>query len=681
MSIKSPYFLAIVFAIFISIPTEGQTLSQLIKAGDTKYAEGDYYAASLYFKDAIRKDESSAELYYKFAEASRMFNDYSAAADAYANVVKLDKPNIFPMATFWLAEMLRGTCDCKTEEAAKQFKKFKNKYHKKDYYAAKAQQDMEACAWVLDHKQGNDTLEIEHLGKEVNTTSSEFNAIHVFPDKIQFSSLRNISTDKKNPKYLVRIYNQPPNPEVTFTPSGADPTLSIGNGAYTPDSKKFYFTQCEPRDKTTSRCDIYVTKYENYKWGEAQKLNINEADATNTHPAPGYDLKGKEVLFFSSDRKGGKGGMDIWLSTVNADGTYGKPANAGEVINSQGNEITPFYDVNNKKLFFSSDWHYGYGGYDIFESKGEYSNWSAPKNLMKPINTPQNDMYYSIAFDNSRSYITSNRKDSYFIEAETCCNDIYAYGTGKKIERKIDTVVAVVTPPVKDTATTTTSTTTAMVVVQVDTMPVAKIERPVITKESVDDKLKKLKKAVPAALYFHNDEPECCNLRDTTVLDYKQTYEAYTSRQGEYRREFANGLKGDEKANAQKEILNLFEQKVDKGFYDLVAFTGQLLDMLQSGNKIEVTIKGYCSPLNVSEYNIRLGYRRVASLRNYFFHYRDGILLPYIGNGSLSLKGVSYGKDTAPKNISDNRKDTRNSVYNPAAALERRVEIISVELK
>ena len=93
---------------------------------------------------------------------------------------------------------------------------------------------------------------------------------------------------------------------------------------------------------------------------------------------------------------------------------------------------------------------------------------------------------------------------------------------------------------------------------------------------------------------------------------------------------------------------------------------------------MEVTLKGYCSPLNYSQYNIQLGYRRVASLKNYFYHYQNSILLPYIANGSLVLKTQSFGKVTATSTVSDKLSDTRNSVYSPAAAMERRVEIIAV---
>jgi len=667
-----------------SSPTSaGQTIAQLIKSGDEKAKLADYYVASLYYKDALKKDENNVDLNYKFAESSRMFNDYEAAAKAYKKVVDLDKTWKYPLAAFWQGEMLRSSSTDNTAEAVKVLRRFKNRYHPKDYYSAKAQQDIEACAWVLDHKQPVDSIKIEHLGKEVNTPNSEFNPIPVYPDKIQFSSLRNISDDKKDGEYLVRIYNQQPNPEKIYMPNGSKPDLNIGNGAYTPDSKTFYFTQCEQKNKVATRCDIYSTHYENYKWSDARKLSINDADATNTQPAFGYDKNGQPVLFFASDRNGGQGGLDIWVSKINNDQTYGTPVNAGKIINTPGNEVTPFYDVNNKKLYFASDWHYGFGGYDIFTSKGEYGQWTEPVNLLQPINTAQNDLYYTITVDDSRAYLTSNRKGSFFIEAETCCNDIYAYNTGRGTKPKIDTVtVASVAPVVKDTALSKI-TTENVTPVKADTPIIyaAKTIDTVPPRQFIDVQVKKMKQLLPVELYFHNDEPDCCNVKDTTALDYKQTYEAYSAQQGEYRKEFSKGLKGSEKAEAEAEINDLFTKDVDKGFYDLVAFTSQLLDIVKAGNKIEIIIKGYCSPLHLNDYNMKLGYRRVASLRNYFFHYRDGALLPFIANGTLVLKSESLGKETAPKTVSDKLQDTRNSVYSPAAALERRVEIVSVEVK
>ena len=300
-------FIALLFFFRLS----AQTVTQLEKAGDKKVEEGSNYEASLYYKQALETDKNNAEVLFKYAEACRMFNDYKHAAESYAQVVGLDHENHFPFAMFWLGEMLK--CTGRYEEAAKQFQRFKGRYHKKDYYYARAQQEIESCSWAKDHWNNTDTVTIIHLGMDVNTEASEFNAIAVYPDKLQFSSLRNISTDKKKPNYLVRIYNQTPNPEPIFQPEGANPDLSVGNGAYSPDSKRFFFTECEPKDKTSQRCDIYVTRYENYKWSSAGKLGeqVNDPQATNTHPAIGYDKSGNEVLFFVSDRQGGQ---EIWIS-------------------------------------------------------------------------------------------------------------------------------------------------------------------------------------------------------------------------------------------------------------------------------------------------------------------------------------------------------------------------------
>lgn len=675
-------------ALLCGICIQAQSAAQLEKAGDKKFADGEYYAAAVYYKDAINKSEENAGLYYKLAETSRLFNDYAAAAEAYKQTAKFDEEKKYPLANFWYPIMLKSTCECKYQDVAKLYQKFATRYKKEDYYARKTQQEIASTAWAIDHLKKNDSIKIEHLGKEVNTEKSEFNPIPVYPDRLQFSALRNLAPEKKerDSEYLVRIYNQLPNPQEMYMPNGSSFSMHIGNGAYSPDVKRFYFTQCEAIDRSETRCDIYVSKFDGYKWLEAEKLpkEINDYTATNTQPALGYDNNGNEVLFFVSNRNGGMGGLDIWVSKLTSDSTFAAAINLGAPVNTEGNEVTPFYDINNKKLFLASDWHYGYGGYDIFEAQGEYTAWSKPKNLQQPINSAQNDLYYVLTPDNHRAYFSSNRKGSLFIEAETCCNDIYAYNTGKVIEKPIlpevkkDTPVTVVKA---DTPIAMTRLDTPMVIppktVVAETTTVAEIP----PRKFVDESVKQVKQLLPVTLYFHNDEPDCCNLHDTTKLDYKETYESYSAKLSEYRKEFGKGLTQSAKTQAEQEVFNLFTRKVDKGFYDLVAFSSQLLELLQKGNKMEVTIKGYCSPLNYNQYNVKLGYRRIASLRNYFYHYRDGILLPYIAEGKLVLKNESIGEETAPKGLSDKLEDTRNSVYNPKVAIERRVEIVSVEIK
>jgi len=436
----------------------------------------------------------------------------------------------------------------------------------------------------------------------------------------------------------------------------------------------------EPEEnKSLLRCEIYLCFASGDSLSAPHKLdaNINVPGTTSTQPNIGINENGEEALYFVSDRPGGSGKTDIWMSKILKDSSYENPVNLGPEINSQDEEFSPFYDNREHKLYFASNWYYGFGGLDIYQSTYKNGAWSAPQNLGHAVNSPQNDFYFYKSTDRSKNYFASNRKGSYYIKSETCCNDIWMYETGIKIEvpKKKDTIetkiTAVVLTPIAERKKDTT------------TVPSTNATLPKDTPERVwiDRSVTRIKQMLPVTLYFHNDEPECCNLRDTTSMNYVETYQQYWKLLDKYKSEFDKGLSADKKKEADREIFDLFKERVEKGYYNLVQFTGQLLEILQTGQRMEITIQGYCSPLNFSEYNVKLSDRRIASLRNYFYHYREGILMPYITSGKLLLQNEPLGKEKAPKNVSDNREDIRNSVYNPSAALERKVEIISVEIK
>ena len=109
------------------------------------------------------------------------------------------------------------------------------------------------------------------------------------------------------------------------------------------------------------------------------------------HP---FHVNGK-TLYFTSNRKGGFGEMDIYRSVLQDNGQWGQPVNLGNVINSALNEDTPFITENDSVLYFSSQGHENMGGYDIFKSKiGPANQWSTPENLKYPINTTDDNLFY-----------------------------------------------------------------------------------------------------------------------------------------------------------------------------------------------------------------------------------------------------------------------------------------------
>lgn len=121
----------------------------------------------------------------------------------------------------------------------------------------------------------------------------------------------------------------------------------------------------------------------------------------------------QKTIYFSSNRPGGFGGIDIYKATKDKKGEWGNVRNLGPVINTEENDDAPFIDYDDKTLYFSSLAHKGMGGYDIFRSVVDGKGaWSQPENLGYPVNTPDNDIFYVHTKDGRRAYYSSVRQDA-----------------------------------------------------------------------------------------------------------------------------------------------------------------------------------------------------------------------------------------------------------------------------
>lgn len=152
--------------------------------------------------------------------------------------------------------------------------------------------------------------------------------------------------------------------------------------------------------------NIYVSERKDSRWTAMKKLNkkINSR-FWETHAFISSD--GKE-LYFTSDRRGGFGGFDIYKSTKTKENDWGKPVNLGSKINTPFDEETPFLEDNNKTLYFSSQGHFGMGGFDVFCSVLSDSGWTEPLNVGYPINTIGNDLVYVTKIDTELAYALQN---------------------------------------------------------------------------------------------------------------------------------------------------------------------------------------------------------------------------------------------------------------------------------
>lgn len=630
----------IIFGIvFTTQNIHAQKQRDLIQFADEMYADKDYYGASIYYRRALNMDSTSLELNYKYAESLRAFNDYENAAFYYAKVEKGDRENQFPLAAFHLATMQKSSGDYRN--ARKTWKVVSRQYKrdKDSYYYKKAVQEMESCRFAMQLEKGKAEFEAVNY-KKINTYDSEF-GLRLKPDSSElYSALKaeKISDENvvKDDIYKVKIYHwdDDKNKAESLPFDINDTTFHNANGTFNTDGSKFFFSRCDEK----FLCAIYIADYDGKEYTNIKKLDdkINVSGYSSTHPNVGM-VGDQEVLFFASNQPGTRGKLDIWYSKINGS-YYSKAINIGRPVNSIDNEISPFFDNKSQRLYFSSDWHPGLGGYDIFWSEGDLMGWEEPQNNGLGFNSPANDLYFSIYRGQQVAYLTSNRKGSMAKKGENCCNDIYK-----------------ITLPEEE---------------EIDTIPYISLED--------------LNNYLPVSLYFHNDEPDPRTTDTVTSQNYIATYEDYKKLIPKYKKEYSSGLAGDEKEEAKEDIEDFFDEYVDQGVENLKYFIPLLLAELEKGTSVNVTIKGFASPLAKTDYNVKLTGRRISSLINFLHEYDDGIFVPYLeGNAEngaiLQFTKIPYGEYKSATLVSDNIHDQKNSIYSRAAALERKIEIISVQ--
>ncbi len=164
--------------------------------------------------------------------------------------------------------------------------------------------------------------------------------------------------------------------------------------------------------RTTNGGDIYYSQFENGQWSKPESLK--QVNSKYKEPSVCISSNGK-VIYFSSNKPGGYGGLDIYRTERNKDGLWSEALNLGSLVNSEYDEDSPFISPDGKTVYFSSNGHNNMGGYDIFSINYDVRKkaWSTPLNLGFPINSADDDIYFSIAGDHKTAYYASAKKDGF----------------------------------------------------------------------------------------------------------------------------------------------------------------------------------------------------------------------------------------------------------------------------
>lgn len=205
-------------------------------------------------------------------------------------------------------------------------------------------------------------------------------------------------------------------------PENLNPQV-ISDGDFYPTGLSYNGRELFLIKKTGKSSDIYVSEYHNGSWSPAKRLNdnVNSPDMEN-YASVSPD---GQTLYFTSNRSSSRGGFDIYTSTRDANGEWGKARNLGKTINSPEDEATPFMASDNKTLYFSSKGHYNMGGFDIFYATLENKKWTEPSNIGYPVNNTNDNTFFCPVLEGNKGYYArivkdgKGREDLYFVNVKS----------------------------------------------------------------------------------------------------------------------------------------------------------------------------------------------------------------------------------------------------------------------
>jgi len=414
--------------------------SQLKRFAKNSVRAGDIQTAIFFYEKYREIKPYNDKINYELANLHNQARNYAEARDLYFDVIEKAEHK-YPLARFYYAQMLKSIGDY--ENAIVHFELFRKDYKgKKDSktYSRLARNEISGCDSALLIIQNPLNVTIQSLNSSINSPHIELSPIPVDDNHFIYASLRVDSlvyfTDQNADTAIpVRQFYRAHKEDMDWM--GGEllegdfniPGVETGNGIFSRDGKRFYFTRCQKNWQGKVICSIYrSTKGEN-GWEEAEKLPplINDPNYTATQPALARTAKSdREIIYFVSDRPEGKGGLDIWYTVWNHEkDLYSKPRHVGSRINTAGDEMTPFYNYTTRTLYFSSTGLPGIGGLDIFKAFGERKKWTEVQNIGYPINTSYDDLYYTVSRKEEDGFFVSNRPDS--LDNKTCCDDIFYY--------------------------------------------------------------------------------------------------------------------------------------------------------------------------------------------------------------------------------------------------------------
>jgi outer membrane protein OmpA-like peptidoglycan-associated protein/tetratricopeptide (TPR) repeat protein len=399
-----------------SLPNTKSAVKKITKEADELYIDEMYASAlPIYLKLDVLKPEN-AEINYKIAICYLHSNTKGKAAPYLLKAQQYDKKHEFEDINYYLGVAYHYGLEF--DKAIETYEKYKlllkpNLEYTKDVTRI-VNKYIANCHNAKELVKNPIKVDLQNLGMKVNTSSEEGYPVITPDDKTLFFMSKRIDLSGLKPgeepeDVFEDIY-------VSVKTDGIwSQAKKVGKGLNTfkhdaplsvsADGKKLFFYRTDKNNST----DIYYIEYKDTSWTSPKPFT--RANSPSWERGACISPDGK-TFYFSSDRPGGYGGMDLYYCKYTEKG-WGFPKNMGPILNSEWDEEAPQIMPDGKTLYFSNNGPKSIGGLDIFKTTLKDSLWSIPQNIGFPINTPEHEIHISITADGKKGYFASNKSDSY----------------------------------------------------------------------------------------------------------------------------------------------------------------------------------------------------------------------------------------------------------------------------
>jgi len=380
----------------------------LISDGKKYYAADNYKLALVKFREALIISKKSAEANYWISECHLELTNFDISLK-YAKIAESIDPSISKELYYVIGQSQHRLGDL--DNAIENYHYAIEKMSKADVKDFQIRQKIEECERAKDMMKNGKDIKIEALGININSKYDEYSPVLTNNGKTLYFSARKAENEgggysSGDNKYFSDIFvSHWDESEKEWTKASNNKlsldkinTLGFDDVAFiTHDGQKLYYginTEGILDAKiNTQSTDIYVSTLKDGEWTNPKPIDKKAINSIYFEASPSFTKDGN-TMYFISERIGGRGKADIWVSRLE-NKRWSKPENVGDKINTAQQETTVSVTPDGKYLFYSSQGHEGMGGYDVYVSRNENGVWSDPKNLGYPINDVSDETHFA----------------------------------------------------------------------------------------------------------------------------------------------------------------------------------------------------------------------------------------------------------------------------------------------